>query len=481
MRNVSKEIFLDSLVCPALGWMIRNDKISKTDTLGDKFRMWQGLEVHSRVRGLYPQGIFIDEQNIDTAADITTNLIEDPEASVLFEATFIADGYVAKTDILQRLDDGWHIIEVKSSVRDKPEFIDDMAYTTMIVEQFGLQIKKITLFLVSKEYRLGMDDNLLFVEVDHAFEVKSRVEEFREFLGIIEEVTRSPEKPETVLRFECRKCKHFRECLGKDMEHHIFDLPRLSQPKFNGLMGLDIISIEDIPVDFELTSFQERVRECVQSGIIFVSGYLYDSLESIVWPVFYLDFETMMTAIPLYPGIAPYTQIPTQYSIHVCSDVGEIIDHFEYLADPRRDCRREFAENLIQNLQVDGSIVVYSNFEKTIINALMAQFLDLTDGLSNIVSRLVDLEAIIKKNFYHPGFYGSTSIKNTLPALVPEMSYEDLAIMDGDTAMSVFAFMAIGKYTDTEAEIKKRDLLEYCKQDTLAMIYLHQRLHENIL
>jgi len=481
MRNVNKEIFLDSIVCPALGWMIRNDKISTTDTLGDKFRMWQGSEVHKRARGLYPQGIFIDEPKIKTAAGKTSALIGDQEESVLFEATFIADGYVAKTDILQRLDEGWHIIEVKSSIRDKAEFIDDMAYTTMIVEQSGLQIKKITLFLVSKDYRLGMDDNLLFVEVDHTDEVKSRVEEFRKFFDIVEGVTRTPEKPEAVLRFECRKCKHFRECLGKDIEHHIFDLPRLSQPKFNGLTELDIISIEDIPVDFELTSFQERVRECAQSGYIYVSDDLNDSLESIVWPVFYLDFETVMTAIPLYPGIAPYTQIPTQYSIHLCSDVGKIIDHSEYLADPHKDCRREFAENLIQNLQGNGSIIVYSNFEKTIINALMRIFPNLTDELSEIVSRLVDLEAIIKKNFYHPSFYGSTSIKNTLPALVPEMSYENLAIMDGDMAMAVFAFMSIGKYSNMELERKKKDLLEYCKQDTLAMIYLHQRLDENII
>ena len=106
MRNVNKEIFLDAIVCPALGWMIRNDKISITDTLADKFRMWQGLEVHSRARDLFPQGILIDEQNIKTSADKTTTLIGDQEESVLFEATFIADGYVAKTDILKRLDDG---------------------------------------------------------------------------------------------------------------------------------------------------------------------------------------------------------------------------------------------------------------------------------------------------------------------------------------------------------------------------------------
>ncbi len=183
-----------------------------------------------------------------------------------------------------------------------------------------------------------------------------------------------------------------------------------------------------------------------------------------------------MTAIPLYPDLAPYAQLPTQYSIHKCSEPGHVTAHSEYLADPSRDCRRELAERLIADLKGAGSIIVYTSFEKTIINGLARLYPDLAADLNLLIGRLVDLEAIIKKNFYHPSFHGRTSIKRTLPVLVPEMSYDGLDIGDGFTAMSVFALMAFDKYDDDEAETLKKQLLVYCKQDTLAMVKLHEQL-----
>ncbi|GAI23423.1 unnamed protein product, partial [marine sediment metagenome] len=101
-----------------------------------------------------------------------------------------------------------------------------------------------------------------------------------------------------------------------------------------------------------------------------------------------------------------------------------------------------------------------------------------TEELNSLIERIVDLEAIIKRNFYHPDFHGSTSIKCTLPALVPGMSYEGLEIADGDSASATFAFMAWGRYTNEEIERVKKNLFEYCGQDTLAMVKLHQKLYE---
>ena len=96
-----------------------------------------------------------------------------------------------------------------------------------------------------------------------------------------------------------------------------------------------------------------------------------------------------------------------------------------------------------------------------------------------MIDRIVDLEAIIRKHFYHPDFHGSTSIKKTLPVLVPDMSYDGLEIANGDTAMSAFALMAQGHYDDEKMETIRRNLLDYCRQDTLAMVKLHERLLED--
>ncbi|MBA7699022.1 hypothetical protein ES703_107706 [subsurface metagenome] len=103
---------------------------------------------------------------------------------------------------------------------------------------------------------------------------------------------------------------------------------------------------------------------------------------------------------------------------------------------------------------------------------------DLSRGLNSLIDRITDLEAIIRRSFYHPDFNGRTSIKTTLPVLVPDMSYDELEIADGDSAAATFAYLVQGKYEESEVETVKRNLLEYCKQDTLAMVRLHQRLVE---
>ena len=202
---------------------------------------------------------------------------------------------------------------------------------------------------------------------------------------------------------------------------------------------------------------------------------LRQKLERIRVPAFYLDFETMMTAIPLWPDIAPYEQIPIQYSLHICESSGNIIRHIDYLADPQRDCRRELAERLIVDLKGEGSIITYSSFEKTTISKLSKTFSDLSDELQSLIDRIVDLEPCIKC-INHPEFCGRTSIKIVLPVLVPELSYEGLEIADGDAALVTFALMAQGMMDIGEIERKRAALLEYCKMDTLAMVRLHEVL-----
>ncbi|MFC2069763.1 DUF2779 domain-containing protein [Chloroflexota bacterium] len=480
MKNISKQIFLNGLACPTLGWLMRSGTISIALSPGEKFRIEQGLEIGGRARELYPDGVLVDDLNPVSAAGKTESLLNDAGVGVIFEGACLIDDFVARADILRRTDRGWHLYEVKSGINDKDEFIDDMAYTAMVISRCGVNIAAVSLLLVSKDFRLGMENKKLFTEIDHTEEVLSRVEQFKPYWEQVKEATRAPVKPEPVLIYECRQCELFSDCLGKGIKNHIFDLPRLSKSKFADLAESGITCIEDVPPDFSLTENQARVRDCVISGQPSVGDNLKQALESIIMPAYYLDFESVMTAIPLYSDIAPYTQIPSQYSVHKCSEIGAEPEHREYLADPAKDCRRELAENLIKDLGEEGSIVIYSVFEKTVVNGLMALFPDLSEKLTALSARMVDLEAIIRKNYYHPDFHGSTSIKKTLPVLVPGMSYEDLDIGDGDSAMATFAYLALGKYEDGEAEKIKKDLLKYCQQDTLAMVKLHCRLLEYI-
>ena len=482
-ETISKNLFLNAVVCPTLGWRLRSDdpqsEVSPGPlTLAQQFRMEQGVEIGRRARKLFPDGELISSGNLADAAAETAKLVRTGGSLALFEATFVVDEYAAKADVLRRTGETWHLIEVKSNVSLRQELIDDLAYTLMVLSQAGVKISKASLLLISKDFRLGMDDSKLFAEYECTEEASARVTQFLSYWDIIRDGTSADIMPKPVLIPACKNCGIFLDCIGKGIENHIFDIPRLSPKKLGALKDLGVFRIEKIPETFELTAIQTRTKEAVVTGKPWVGANLNQSLNAIQWPAHYLDFESMMTAVPLYLETAPYTQVPTQYSIHKCTAVGNVYSHMEYLCDPRHDNRRELTEMLITDLQSEGSIVTYSSFEKTIVNGLAALFPDLSDKLSRLTQRMVNLEAVIKDNYCHPDFHGRTSVKATLPALLPDMSYDSLNIKDGDSASATFAYMALGRYKDEELESLKKDLLEYCSQDTLAMVKLHERLSE---
>jgi hypothetical protein len=263
--------------------------------------------------------------------------------------------------------------------------------------------------------------------------------------------------------------------LEKGIEYPIVEIPRISDKKLTELTSLGVKDVRELPLDYELTPTQKGMVECVQSGEVKVNkNKLSKHLLNLSWPCYYLDFETAMSALPLWKGIQPFEQVLTQYSLHICHDLNKEPEHREYLAPTSHDARRELAERLISDLGSEGSIVVYSSFEKTQITALAKLFPDLASRLVFLCERLFDLEVVFKEAVSHPGFRGRTSIKVTLPTLVPEMSYKDLLIGGGDSAVAAFVRMVRGWCSAEEVTKLREALLTYCKQDTLAMVKLHR-------
>jgi len=480
MRKINKELFLTTLSCPTYGWLLRYGLPQKQLSPAEQLKIEDGMNIHKKARGLFPAGVMVSGNN-KASVQTTQQLLSDPNITVIFEATFIYKNYITKADIIIRDNSKWKIIEAKSNVNDDKKLIDDLSYTTFVAQSAGLQISTCSLLLVSNDYRLGMSDENLFKKIDHTTEVFEQAEKFREQSSKIDQTLSSHEKPIPELRWECRKCEIFEQCCGENIENHIFDLPRISHTRFCQLKDMGVIRIEDIPDDLKLTDSQNRVRQAVLSGEpVIDSDGLRNALYSIVHPAYYLDFETVQTCIPLYPGIAPYGQIPTQYSIHICSGAGKVVDHREYLAEADRDCRRELAENLIRDCGSKGSIVVYTSFEKTIINGLAEAFPDLKDEMERIIHRLVDLHGILRRNYYHPEFHGSYSIKKVLPVVAPDMGYEGMEICNGIDASAIFAFIARGRYSQEESRRVRESLLEYCGVDTMAMVRLVQEFHRKV-
>ena len=477
-RLLSKRDVQESLACRTRGWLaVRNDG-ADTPSEGERYRMMEGQEVHRRAQALHPQGIFAGDERA------TKRLLNAAEHSVIFEAAFSANGFIARADWIRRLEQGWYVGEVKSSLHDdeppKDELIDDMAYTVCVLRRAGIRVLGAELVRLSRDWRLGMPDRELFVISDQTELVFARADELHAELDAIRQGILGEERPHPEWKWACRNCPLFASsCVGQGVPDPVFALPRLREARFLELTAAGITAINEIQEGIRLSDQQRLVAQAIcEDRPIIDNEVIRSGLAQVQSPTGHLDFETAKTAIPLWPDVMCHEQIATQYSIHVTDAPGIVVEHHEYLADHRRDCRRELAERLIDDLRGCATVTSYSPFEKRIIRELTGRFPDLEADLTDIIGRLVDLEPILRRGYIHPRFGGRSSIKVVTPVIAPDLSYQGLEISDGDAAMTVFARMMQGLILEEEIEQVRQDLLAYCEVDTLAMVRLHEFLAE---
>jgi predicted RecB family nuclease len=252
-------------------------------------------------------------------------------------------------------------------------------------------------------------------------------------------------------------------------------LSGIGQNKLDELEGMGIYEIGEIPDNFRLTAIQERIRDCVANDEEYIARELKEALEDVEYPVHFLDFETLGLAVPRYARTRPYQGIPFQWSNHILYENGKI-DHRYYLCREDKDPREELAVKLLEALGKKGSIFTYTNFEEKVIKDLAEEVPKQRKQLLATLDRLVDLYKIIKNNYYHPAFHGSFSLKAVLPAIIPEMSYENLDVQDGMEAGMEYMRMHDPSTPPEEKEKIKNGLLKYCGHDTLAMVKIREEL-----
>ena len=270
-------------------------------------------------------------------------------------------------------------------------------------------------------------------------------------------------------------CNFLEYCTRNMPEHWILELSGISQKKLDELEAMGIEGIRDVPDSYSLTALQERIKKCVVNKEEFISKDIEGELKNVIYPVHFLDFETVGPAIPCYAGTRPYQTIPFQWSDHLLTENG-ILEHKEYLCIDDKDPREEFAYTLLAALGKNGTIFIYTTYEKGIIEALAEYFPQLRSELLLIIDRFKDLCAIIRKHFYHPDFHGSFSLKSVLPTIVPDMDYGNLAIQEGNQASLEYLRMIDPSISLEEKGRIKKELLIYCGYDTLAMVKIREEL-----
>jgi len=411
--------------------------------------------------------------------ELMTSLFRAP----IFEATLEHDGVLVREDVLLPSEVGgahsWHIVEVKASTKLKPEHVNDCAVQAWVHRQSGYPLDGIALAHVDNAFEYAGDGDYrgLLRENDlteQVFEllpgVPAWVERARAAAaGPLPEV---PVGQHCTSPYECpflHVCWPVRGEAG--VEYPVQGLGG-ARKKLGAWVMDGYRDLREVPADEIRSEVQARIHRVTRSGRAELLPGARAFAEALPYPRFYLDFETIGPAVPIWPGTRPYQALPVQYSCHIERGPGRI-DHAEFLDLSGEPPMRGLAESLVRTLEYSGPVLMYTTFERSVIEGLAARYADLAEPLQAIVGRLVDLCPVTKQNYYHPDMLGSWSIKAVLPTIAPEMDYAALqGVHEGSEASAAF-LEALRRTTPGERrEEIRRDLLTYCRHDTEAMIRL---------
>lgn len=406
-----------------------------------------------------------------------------------FQQEFETDrGLYAKVDVVEDNVDGTvNLYEIKSSteVRSNASHnqIKDVAFQKIVAEEAEIKVAKIFIVHLNGNYvRSGdIDPEGLLVFAD----VTERVAELEGKLkGNIDQAVELLKKTEidegtcTCLLLgkskHCDAFDHFNPGLPKPS---IYNLPRISGAPLSRLVEAGRFDLQAVTPE-EVNGRQKLVIQAAHQGQPFIDPAVINGFfDRVEYPVYFLDYETYASAIPIIDGLSPHRPLPFQYSLHILDAEDAETRHEEYLADEAA-LPIALVESMEKRIGTKGTIISwYASFENTRNSEMAERYPEKAEFLKGLNERTLDLMDIFKTGYVDIAFGGSTSIKAVLPVLVPELTYEGLPVANGTDAMIAWRKMIEMSDGDEKAKSRK-ELLDYCELDTLAMVEIFKAMKE---
>jgi len=488
-KNLSKSSFLRGLQCEKSLYLYKHHYNLKDLTSSSLQVVFdQGTNIGLLAQKLFPNGVDASPENnfkVIESVGKTLGFINEGN-TVIYEATFLFDEVLAALDILIKDEEGWKAYEVKSSTKVSETYIKDAAIQYYTITNSGIDLKDISIVHINNQYVIDGE-----LDIHQLFTIESVYDQVLEFLPRIpnevrrlKNVIESPETPNVDIGPHCSDpydCDFKGTCWKHIPDYSVFNISGLKKDKKFDLYNQGLVTLDQIDLGkTELNPNQVLQVQSEVNGTTHIdTKEIRNFTNGLSYPLYFLDFETIGPAVPKYNGSRPYQQLVFQYSLHIQKISNSEIIHREYLADPSEDPRIGFIEQLIEDCGTSGDIIVYNiGFEREKLNDLIDLFPEYSNELRGIVNRLKDLMIPFQQKWYYtPEMKGSYSIKYVLPALVPELSYNNLDIKEGGTASNTFLSMVNGTF-EGDLEETRRQLLEYCQLDTYAMVKILEKLLE---
>lgn len=402
---------------------------------------------------------------------------------IIYEAGFNFNEVLAIADIIVRDGKKWNIYEVKSSTSISETYLKDAALQYYVLSNSGIGIKDFSIIYINSLYirkgRLNLSE--LFT-IESVLDSILPLQDFvAENVKRLKNVITNKTMPGVDIGEHCHNpytCGFFNYCRKHIPENSVFELSGMRLTKKYDLYEAGIIKLDDLTTDFKMSKNNQVQLEVYKSGEpIIDKKAIKNFLSDLMYPIYFMDFESFQPAVPLFQNTKPYQQIPFQYSIHYKKSKKSEPEHFEFLAEAGDDPRIMFTENLIMHTAGKGDIVVYNKaFEISRLKEIALAFPEFAESIEEMIPRIKDLMIPFRQKYYYAKeMKGSYSIKSVLPALVPELSYDALKINEG--GLATIAYESLQTETDiVKITETRKQLLEYCRLDTLAMVKILEKL-----
>jgi hypothetical protein len=474
--RLSKTRYTKGLRCPlALYLDVHHHELATPPSPETQARFDVGHRIGELAHDCFPGGVLIDDDYLHFAEayDHTREALE-AGAPAIFEAAFKHDNVKVRADVVVRLPEGgYHLIEVKSTTKyDRDKHLPDAAVQLYVLLGSGLDVRRVSLMHINRDYVWpggDYDPNGVLHATDITDEAFTFIRQVPADVAAMMEMLAQPQPPTPPANINCEKpyecdfiawCR--RDVAGPDLSVEVRTVPSV------------LARLKGLP-----------------------------------FPLHFVDFETVMPALPIFVGTRPYQTIKVQWSLHTLHEDGTL-EHAEWLiGDASVDPSGEFARTLFDALGTEGTFVHYSPYERTALIDIALRLPEwrqpLVDHIPGFYGKLAeklaangisyadlhrpasgglvdfDLGArVVREGCLHPVFGpmgGGWSIKDAIKILAPNLpAYEALAVSNGSMAMIATQEMLDPETDSVRAAQIRTDLLAYCRQDTQAMVDIYETL-----
>ena len=445
-------------------------------------RMAQGNLIGAAAHRLFPGGRLIAHvDDLPAALRATQEALAQPGDVTLFEPALRCSDILVRADVLVREGGRYRRVEVKASTKVKDYHVADAAIQAWVARGAGLDVTRVELAHVDNQfvYPGGGDYRGLFAFADLTDAVVPLQEQIPLWIAAAQRDLAGP-MPDIAVGSQCSdpfECEFLAFCAPETAEYPVDLLPnggRLARQ----LRSEGFADLRDVPADRLTRDDHQRIWRVTRNGAAELDPAAVAKLDALPWPRYYVDFETVGPAVPLWKGTRPYQKIPMQWSCHRQDADGTLAELPPFLDRTGDDPRRAFAESLVAAIGDSGALIVYNaSFERTVLLQLADAFPDLAPALRDMARRIFDLLPFAREHYYHPAMMGSWSIKRVLPTIAPDLDYANLeSVQSGDMVEPVYFELIDPETTAERKAALTAALLTYCERDTLGMVRLAEFL-----